>query len=84
MTKSKIDRHLEALLEVVVHVQDPADRLRKLRDLEEGTGKLVEEARSLKRATILELRSQDPRPTWDTIGELLGVSGQRAHELANK
>lgn len=82
MTKSKTDRSLEALLEVVAHVEDPAERLRMIRELEEGTGKLVEDLRARKRATILELRSLDPRPTWDTIGELLGVSGQRAHELS--
>lgn len=81
---TKTDRLLEDLLAEVVHVQDPRERLRNLRRLEEGLGKLVEETRAVKRATILELRSLDPRPTWDEIGELLGVSGQRAHELANK
>lgn len=79
---TKTDRLLEDLLAEVVNVKDPRERLRKIRTLEEGLGKLLEEGRATKRATILELRSLDPRPTWDEIGELLGVSGQRAHELA--
>lgn len=82
MTDRLREALLENLLALVDRADDPAARLRMIRELEEGTGKLVEDLRARKRATILELREQDPRPTWDAIGELLGVSGQRAHELA--
>lgn len=70
------------LLEAVVAVPDPRDRLRRIRTLEDGIGALGDRLRESKRTAILELRALDPRPTWEEIGELLGVTGSRAEQLA--
>lgn len=80
--KTKAETYLEDLLEDVVHVDDPVERLRKIRELELGTSSLGEELRAYKREAILELRRLDPPRTWPEIGELLGVSAQRAEQLS--
>lgn len=38
--------------------------------------------RDVKRNAILELRKLDDGPTWNEIGDLLGVSGARAEQLS--
>lgn len=73
---------MASLLEAVVRVPDPRDRLRKLRTLEDGISDLADRLRVLKREAIVELRAEDPRPTFEQIGELLGVSGSRAEQLS--
>lgn len=79
----KTTKHdLEALLVDVVHVQDPAARLRKIRELRDAVSSLDAELRAATRDAILELRSFEPPKTWPEIGELLGVSAQRAEQLS--
>ena len=70
------------LLDDVSRVLDPAERLRRVRVIQDEVSGLDRALRSVKRETILELRALDPRPTWAEIGELLGVSQQRAEQLS--
>lgn len=32
---------------------------------------------------VRELRARSPQPSWAEIGEVLGISGERARQLAN-
>lgn len=80
--KPTIDVYLEGLLVDVVRVHDPADRLRKIRELRSGVSKLDAELRGATRDAILELRHLAPPMTWAEIGDLLGVSHQRAEQLS--
>lgn len=80
--KTKAELYLEEILEDVVHVDDPVERLRKIRELEDGAATLGADLRAYKREAILELRRLDPPKTWPEIGELLGVTAQRAEQLS--
>lgn len=73
---------MATLLEAVVHVPDPRARLSKCRILEDGISDLGDRLRAIKREAIIELRAEDPRPTFEQIGEILGVSAQRAEQLS--
>lgn len=77
-------RHLtiEARVDRAVAVADPASRLRLLAEIHAETMALGRELRARKREAILELRSYPDRKTWEEIGDLLGVSQQRAEQLS--
>lgn len=68
--------------EVLELISDPLDRLRALRLYREWLSGLDNQLGDLARSTITEARSAEPRPTWAQLGELLGVSGQRAEQLS--
>lgn len=73
---------LRGLLAVILVIEDPVERLRRLATVDEGVSDLATQIRRYKRATILQLRSLDPPMTWPRIGSLLGVSAQRAEFIA--
>ena len=71
---------LEDLLSDVLALEDPAERFRKLGEL--NNGELTALIRAERVRIVRELRERVPRPTWAEVGELLGISGQRARELS--
>ena len=71
------------LLAVVLHVDDPRERLRRLRVVRAEVVELEALVRRMTATAIRQIRETDPLATWQEIGDLLGVSLQRAHELAN-
>lgn len=71
-------------LAAVLHVDDPRERLRRLATIEEGLEDLRGRIRRVRRNAILEIRSREPLCTWTEIGELLGVSGQRAEQISRE
>lgn len=74
----------EALLERLSGITDPLDLLAAVKDAEgavdELTGLLREDLRTLRRRAILDLREAGWK--WEAIGARLGVSAARAHQLA--
>lgn len=72
------------LLAVVLNVADPRERLRRLATAEAGIDELADHLRRAKRAALLEIRATDPRATWADLGEILGVTGQRAEQLSRE
>jgi hypothetical protein len=68
------------------YTSNPAERLRLLRAYEArltvDADETLDEIRAAYRVAILELRGRTPRPTWAEIGDLLGVTGQRAQQLS--
>lgn len=73
---------LEARVERALSLAEPALRLRRLAEIHAETMALGLELRARKREAILELRSHPDRKTWVEIGEILGVSQQRAEQLS--
>lgn len=71
-----------AAIAALRRIKDPAERIRAIRAVQDGLGREAEQLRSLLRDTILELREQTPRLTWDEVGALYGVTGARATQLA--
>lgn len=74
--------NLGAFLAVVLHVDDPRERLRRLRVVRSEIGELEEQVGRMIRSAIREIRETDPLATWQQIGDLLGVSLQRAEQLS--
>ena len=73
---------IEARVDRALAVADPSRRLRLLAEIHAETMALGLTLRARKRDAILELRSFPDRKTWEEIGELLGVSAQRAEQLS--
>ena len=71
---------LSARFKAAVLEPDPGKRLRLLAEIHVETMDLSLLLRSTKRAAIAELR--DRGATWHEIGDLLGVSSQRAYQLS--
>ena len=69
-----------ARLTAAVTEKDPVSRLRLLEAIQAETAGLSESLRSARRDAIQELRSADA--TWREIGDILGVSAQRAEQLS--
>jgi hypothetical protein len=62
--------------EITAQISDPVERFRKLEEL----GKLLDrDVKEAKAATVFELKESRP---WREVGELLGVSGSRAEQIA--
>lgn len=72
----------DAALRDVERLSDPTERLRVLAGLREMVGDADRDLRRLLREVIVELRGREPRATWPEIGEILGVSAQRAEQLS--
>lgn len=78
-------RSLDALAVAIAalrKVSDPRERVRAIRavlaELRTEDARLTAELRD----AILDLRAQTPPVTWAEIGELAGVTHQRAQQLA--
>ena len=71
---------LSARFAAAIGEPDPGQRLRLLGEIHAETMDLSLSLRASKRAAIAELR--DRGATWHEIGDLLGVSAQRAYQLS--
>ena len=79
-TEQDRDPVFEDLLERLVAEEDLAEQLRKLRSTFDAVEDLSTRLRTLRSSTIAELRELDW--TWSEVGEVYGVTGQRAGQLA--
>ena len=70
---------ISPFIEALAEIADPAARIRAVDSAHAGTQAAVEDLRSVKAAAIRELRATT---TWREIGEILGVSKQRAEQLS--
>lgn len=70
-----------AVLTALAAVSDPLDRLRALRLIQAEQNRVDDRISAQVRTTILELRAE-PVHTWAVIGDVLGVSPQRAEQLS--
>ena len=70
------------LLAAVLHVDDPRERLRRLRVVRAEVGELEKQIGRMIRSALLEIRETDPLATWAELGDLLGVTLQRAEQLS--
>lgn len=76
--------NLGDFLAVILHVDDPRERLRRLRVVRTEIGELEEQTRRMVRSSLLEIRRTDPLATWQALGDLLGVTGARAEQLSRE
>lgn len=73
---------LEDLLADVVALADPVARFRALADLDDRPRELASLIRAERTRCVLEIRNRADRPSWTAVGEVLGISGERARQLA--
>lgn len=67
---------------MLANIREPVERIRSVRALREGLGREDARLRRLMTDGFLELRAEDPPWTWEQIGELIGITAQRAQALA--
>lgn len=79
---SRAPSSLEARFVSVLELIDPIERLRALHELAADAEELPRGIREARADAVLELRAQGK--TWRAIGDLLGVSTQRAEQLARR
>jgi len=75
---------VDAAIAALRRIPNPRLRIASIRRV---TAELDEQSSALGdllREAILELRAATPPATWQEIGDLLGVSAQRAFQLAEK
>lgn len=73
---------LGVVLVMLRKVKDPAERIRAIRAVRAEVARYDARFDRLTRGAIEELRRHSPPATWAEIGALLGVTPQRAHQLA--
>ncbi len=83
MTKRTPLDALVRALRWVHETPDPTDRLARLALVRVELETASAETRALIRSTIVDLRAAEPPPTWAEIGAVLGVTAQRAEQLAH-
>lgn len=83
MTPSRLDA-VGAVLDALRRVADPRERIGAIRSVRAELHRYDARFDSLLRDAILELRALDAPATWAEIGDLLGVSQQRAYQLAQQ
>lgn len=81
MDVSRLDA-LGATVSLLRRVREPRARLRAIHLVREELTRPAGRLDSLLRETLLELRAETPPATWNELGEMLGVTAQRAHQLA--
>lgn len=73
---------LGAAVTLLRRVADPRERLRAIALVRAELTERPNRLDSITATTLHELRSQTPTPTWAELGALLGVTHQRAQQLA--
>lgn len=63
-------------------IADPIMRAKAIRAVADEVDASSERLRRMLAAALNEARSAEPRPSWREIGEALGITGQRAEQLA--
>jgi len=74
---------IDVLLADLARITDHADRLRRIATARVELDRLDVEYGRIRDAAIRDART-DGRLTWREIGEIFGVSLQRAHEIGTK
>lgn len=81
-TSASRTKSADVLITEAARLVSPVDRLKRLADARAAlkvTSAKVDEATH---AAIVAARDADPAVTWPEIGTILGVSAQRAQQLA--
>ncbi|KKZ74861.1 hypothetical protein VO63_05270 [Streptomyces showdoensis] len=63
----------------LAQIADPVDRFNAARDFRETLAAGERAARELEKAAVAELKAAH---SWRAVGELIGVSGSRAEQIA--
>ena len=71
---------IEAETERLSQIADPADRFRAVRNFRESLAAGERTALAMEKAAVLELKENHP---WRVVGEILGMSGARAQQIAS-
>lgn len=74
------DQPLDDLLAEIAREPDPRERLRRIAEARHTLGALEDRYYAARRDAIESAR---PVLRWREIGEIFGVSPQRAHEMSN-
>lgn len=82
-TPTRLDA-VGAVVTMLERVRDPKERLAAIRAVRDELSRHDARLDELLRDSILELRALDTPATWQEIGEILHVSAQRAHQLAEQ
>lgn len=72
------------LFEDLARIDDPLERLAALARAREDVDAIETRYVAARRRAILEARELDSRPTWREIGEIFGVSAQRAEMMSRQ
>jgi hypothetical protein len=73
---------LEQLLADLARTSDPRERLRRIAEARVDVTEIEHRYVMLRRSAIVEARSGQPRLKWREIGEIFGVSPQRAEAMS--
>lgn len=73
-----------AVVTLLARVADPCERIAAIQAVRAELERYDARFDELTREAILELRAADPPKTWAEIGDMLGVSPQRAYQLADQ
>lgn len=74
---ARIEAARERLIKVLDAIPDPVERYEAVVQFEERFSELV---RASRQRTVLKLKGTGR--TWQEVGEILGMSGQRAHQIS--
>lgn len=75
---------VDAAVAALRRVSDPRARIVAIRTVSAELDRQTDGLAELLRESILELRADTPPATWAEIGDLLGVTPQRAFQLAEQ
>jgi hypothetical protein len=75
-------RPLEAVLVDALDLDDPVARFRALTELVGEADALDEQIKRERGRALLELYTADPVVSWTEIGSRVGLTGERARQLA--
>ena len=73
---------IDRLLADVARLPDQRDRLRRIAEERDAVAEVEARYVEARRAAILEARTGEPPLKWREIGEIFGVSAQRAYEMS--
>jgi DNA-directed RNA polymerase sigma subunit (sigma70/sigma32) len=83
MAKPSLAERVDALVSAeLTKIKDPTARALAANELAEALPAIGGTVRAMRADAIRTLRRQTPPPTWDAIGTILGVTRQRAEQLA--
>lgn len=73
---------IDRLLADVARIPDQRERLRRIADARADVTEVEHRYLEARRSAIIEARYTEPRLKWREIGEIFGVSPQRAVEMS--
>jgi hypothetical protein len=81
-TSAPRTKSADVLITEAVRLAKPVDTLTRLAEARKALGATSERLHSATHHAIVAARSTEPPATWPEIGSILGVSAQRAQQLA--